>query len=671
MTKAEDLKLAQQLREIIEYHNHRYYVLDEPEIADADFDQLMRDLETLEEKYPEIRTPDSPTQQVGGAPSASFSAVRHRVPMMSLDNAFDEGELLAWGKRLTRYTDQEIHFSCELKMDGLAMSLVYENGVLVQGATRGDGQVGEDVTENVKTISDIPRKLIGDVPKVLDIRGEVYMRVSVFEELNKKQEELGARTFANPRNTAAGSLRQRDPRMTASRPLSFVAYQIGLLEGGPDLFSHAESIAYAKSLGLPVSDQSRVFNSLDEAHQFSLEWQEHRHDLDYEIDGVVLKVDDFAQRREMGATSKAPRWAVAYKFPPEEKSTQLRDIMVSIGRSGKATPFAVLEPVFVGGSTVQMATLHNEDQVAAKDVRPGDTVIVRKAGDVIPEVVGPVLSSRAPDSKAWKFPKKCPVCGAPLVRYDGESDHFCTNIDCPGQRLQRIAHFTSRGAMDIEGLGERNIARFIEEGWIEDVGDIYSLDFDKIAHLEGFGEISARNLQKAIEDSKERPLANLLTGLGIRHLGSTNAALIAKKLGSLARIRAAEPAEVSSIEGIGPILAQSIHDFFQLDRNNKVVEKIVKAGINTESSDEPEAPQTLDGMSVVVTGTLENFSREDAEAAIIEHGGKSPGSVSKKTTAVVVGDSPGASKLSKADELNIPQLNEEQFVKLLETGQLP
>lgn len=659
------------MREAIEYHSHRYYDLDEPEISDADWDQMLRDLITLEEKYPELRTPDSPTQKVGSEVSATFTSVAHRVPMMSLDNAFDQEELAAWAKRLTRYTDDQIHFSCELKMDGLAMSLVYENGVLVRGATRGDGSTGEDVTANVKTIKEIPHKLKGKVPEVIDIRGEVYMRRPVFEKLNKQQADAGLRLYANPRNTAAGSLRQKDPELTRSRELSFVGYQIGDLVGGPDLFSHSESLKYAASLGLPVSNESKSLNSLQEVQEFCEYWAEHRHDLDYEIDGVVVKVDDFAQRREMGSTSKAPRWAIAYKFPPEEKSTLLRDIMVSIGRSGKATPFAVLEPIFVGGSTVGLATLHNEDQVAAKDVRPGDTVMVRKAGDVIPEVVAPVLSSRKKNSKPWKFPTTCPSCDSPLTRLPGESDHFCTNLKCPQQRLAKIAHFASRGAMDIEGLGERNIERFIEEGWLEDPGDIYSLDMKKIAQLEGFGEISARNLEKALDESKKRPLANLLTGLGIRHLGSTNALLLSKKLGSLEAIRKASAEQMAAIEGIGPILAQSVYDFFQLPRNTAVLEKILKAGVNTQGPEAPQLKQTLEGMSIVVTGTLENYSRESAEEAIVERGGKSPSSVSKKTNAVVIGESPGASKLNKAIELGIPQLNEAQFQELLETGKLP
>jgi DNA ligase (NAD+) len=663
---------VEELREQIEYHNKRYYELDDPVVSDAEYDQLMRELVGLEEQYPDLQTPDSPTRKVSGAPSALFAPVRHLQPMMSLDNATTFEELLAWARRMERFIAGDVDFVCEPKIDGLAISLLFEGGRLVRAATRGDGEVGEDVTANVRTIGAIPHRLdgTGDRPTVLEVRGEVYMPISAFEELNDRQAKEGAKVFVNPRNSAAGSLRQKDASITAGRDLSFWAYQLGQTEGGPAFRGHHETLEWLRDLGFPVNPEIRKLQGLDAVHDFCRHWLEHRHDLDYEIDGVVVKVDDLAQRVELGSTSKAPRWAIAYKFPPEEKTTKLNDIMVSIGRTGKATPFAMLEPVVVGGARVSLATLHNEDQVREKDVRPGDTVIVRRAGDVIPEVRGPVLALRPKGLRPWRFPTTCPVCGGPLVRLEGESDTFCTNVDCPGQRVQRIAHFASRGAMDIEGLGERSVALFVESGLLSDAGDIYSLDFDRIRQFEGFGEVSVSNLERAIEASKERPLANLLVGLGIRHLGYTGCQLLARSLGHLERVMAASAEEMAAIEGIGPVIAASVHEFFALDRNREVIDKLRKAGVNFEGPSAPAAAPTLAGMSVVVTGTLENWSREAAEDAIKARGGKAPGSVSKKTTAVVVGREPGQAKLSKAQELGVPVIDEERFARLLETGSL-
>ncbi|MBV8690747.1 MAG: NAD-dependent DNA ligase LigA [Actinobacteria bacterium] len=663
---------AEELRALIEHHNVLYHQQDAPEISDAEYDALVRELLALEEEYPDLRTPDSPTQKVGAAPSALFAPVEHRTPMMSLDNAMNFDELVAWGKRLERLVSEDISFVCELKIDGVAMSLLYENGVYKRAATRGDGRVGEDVTPNVATIAVIPERLsVDDVPAVLEVRGEVYMPTAAFEELNRRQEAAGQRLFANARNSGAGSLRQKDPKITASRELSFFCYQVGAIEGGPRFTTHSETLEYLRDVGFPVNPEIRTVTGLDAVYEFCQHWEQHRHDLGYEIDGVVVKVDNLAQRAEMGSTSKAPRWAIAYKFPPEERTTLLKNIMVSIGRTGKATPFAMLEPVFVGGSTVGLATLHNEDQVALKDVRPGDTVIVRKAGDVIPEVVGPVLSLRPKGLKPWKFPTKCNACGGPLVRLEGESDTFCTNVECPQQQWARIAHFASRGAMDIEGLGERSLSTFLNEKLLADVGDIYTLDFERIGQLEGFGEISVRNLRTAIEASKQRPLANLLVGLGIRHLGGTGSQVLARALGHLDRIMEASEEEIAAVEGIGPTIAKSVHEFFANPGNREVIAKLRAAGVNVEGPAAPDEPQTLAGMSIVVTGTLEGLSREAAEEAIKARGGKSPGSVSKKTTAVVVGEAPGAAKLTKAQELGVPILDEAAFTHLLETGELP
>jgi DNA ligase (NAD+) len=477
--------------------------------------------------------------------------------------------------------------------------------------------------------------------------------------------------FSNPRNSGAGSLRQKDPAITASRDLSFWAYQLGAVEGGPVFAEHRQTLEWMRAEGFPVNPNIATLNGLDEVNDYCRHWLDHRHDLDYEIDGVVVKVDNLAQRLELGATSKAPRWAIAFKFPPEERTTALKDILVSIGRTGKATPFAMLEPVFVSGSTVKLATLHNEDQVRAKDVRPGDTVIVRKAGDVIPEVRGPVLSLRPPDLPAWQFPTQCPICGQPLVRLEGESDTFCVNTDCPGQRVMRISHFAGRGAMDIEGLGERTVSQFCQAGLLGDVADIYALDYDRVREFEGFGEVSIANLQRAIEASKARPLANLLVGLSIRHLGGTGSQVLARAMGHLDRIVAAPVEEMATIEGIGPVIAASVGQFFALEVNRDVIERLRRAGVNFEGPAAPRVAQVLTGASVVVTGTLAGWSREGAEEAIKLRGGKAPGSVSKKTTAVVVGTEPGAAKLAKAQQLGIPLLDEEGFARLLETGEIP
>ena len=659
------------LRAEIAEHNRRYHELDDPVISDAEFDALLRRLRELEEQNPDLVTPDSPTQHVGGAVSSLFAPVHHLVPMMSLDNAFSLEELLAWGQRLGRRAAEVSSFACEPKIDGVAMSLRYENGRYVQGATRGDGRVGEDVTENVRTIAAVPDQLVGDVPTLVEVRGEVYMPISSFEGLNRRQEEIGGRRFANPRNSAAGSLRQKDARITASRDLSIFTYQVGALEGAPHFRTHTEMLEAIASWGLPVNPEIRTVATLDEVYDYCRHWLEHRHDLSYEIDGVVVKVDDLAMREELGATAKAPRWAIAFKFPPEEKTTRLINIMVSIGRTGRATPFAQLEPVFVSGSTVAVATLHNEDQVRAKDVRPGDIVVVRKAGDVIPEVVGPVLSERKKGAKKWVFPTNCPRCGQPLVRLEGESDTLCVNVDCPAQRAGRIEHFCSRGAMDIEGFGEQRAELFTSSGLIDDIGDIYTLTEQQLLELEGFGAVSVRNLLSAIAASKERPLANLLIGLNIRRVGPAAAQVLARTFGNLDRIMDATVDDIAAAEGIGPLIAENIASFFANDRNRYVIEKLRAAGLNFQGPAAPEAPQVLTGKSIVVTGTLESYTREQAEEAITSRGGKSPGSVSKKTTAVVVGTEPGQAKLAKAEELGIPILDEAGFIQLLETGELP
>lgn len=665
------------LRQAIAYHNDRYHALDDPVISDADFDALVRELRALEEAHPDLITPDSPTQTVGAAPAVQFAPVVHRVPMQSLDNAFTESELEAWGRRIERLIGDvsAVGLVCELKIDGVAMSLLYEHGRLVRGSTRGDGRVGEDLTANVRTIQAIPDHLILDAldapaPRLLEVRGEVYMPLSSFEELNRRQEEAGLRRFANPRNAAAGSLRQKDSRVTASRDLSFFCYQVGDIEGGPSFETHFQTLDFLRDAGFPVNPEIRQVHGLEPAVRFTEHWLAHRHDLDYEIDGAVVKVDDLRLRNELGSTSKAPRWAIACKYPPEERTTLLQAIDVSIGRTGKATPFARFDPVFVGGSTIRVATLHNEDQVRLKDVRPGDTIWVRKAGDVIPEVVGPVLANRPRGAREWHFPKTCPVCGSPLERLPGVSDTFCTNSECPAQRQGRIEHFSSRGAMDIEGLGEKTVAQFIELGLLRDVADIYHLDYGRVRELEGWGEVSVANLRTAVEASKDRPLANLLVGLNIAHVGGTGAQVLARSFGSLDRIIAATEHELAGVEGIGPTIAASVHSFFANAPNRELVERLRAAGLNFAGPVAPEVSQVLAGKSIVVTGTLEGWGREGAEEAIKARGGKAPGSVSKKTDAVVVGSEPGHAKLTKAQELNVPILDEAGFAHLLETGEV-
>jgi len=667
----EILEQVEALRAEIAHHNRRYHELDDPEISDYDYDQLVLRLRGFEDQFPALAVDTSPTAQVGAAPSALFTPVVHPVPMMSLDNSFSHDELEAWAKRMERFIEGRITYCCELKIDGVAMSLRYEGGRFVRAATRGDGRVGEDVTANVATIEAVPKNLPAGAPSVLEVRGEVYLPLSVFEELKTAQIEAGQRPFANPRNAGAGSLRQKDATITRSRHLSFWSYQLGHMEGGPEVAGHRRSLELLAELGFPVNPNVRTVDSLADVFAYTQHWLEHRHDLDYEIDGAVVKVDDLAQRRELGSTAKAPRWAIAFKYPPEERTTLLKAIFVSIGRTGKATPFASLEPVFVGGSTVGTATLHNQDQVAIKDVREGDTVIVRKAGDVIPEVVGPVLALRREGAEPWAFPKQCPVCGTGLVRPEGESDTRCPNELCRARVTGWIGHFASRGAMDIEGLGEKRVMELIGLGLIADPADVYAINWDALRGVEGWGEISIKNLREAIEASKERSLARLLVGLNIRHLGGTMAATLAAATGHLDRIQAASEAELAAIEGIGPTIARSVAEFFADERVQPLLGKLRAAGVNLEGPTAPRLPQVLAGKAVVVTGTLEGWSREEAEAAIKARGGKSPGSVSKKTLALVVGAEPGASKVTKASDLDVPIVDEEGFAAILDTGALP
>ncbi|MEO8264354.1 MAG: NAD-dependent DNA ligase LigA [Ilumatobacteraceae bacterium] len=675
MTEPADLAArAADLRRRVAYHNERYHTLDSPEIADADYDLLVRELLSLEREHPDLVTADSPTTQVGAAPmSATFAPVVHRVAMTSLDNAMDEAELALWGERVARgLAGAPATFVCELKIDGLAMSLRYERGEFVQAATRGDGRVGEDVTANVATIAALPKRLAKGAPEVVEVRGEVYMPIASFDALNERAAAAGQPHFANPRNAGAGSLRQKDPRVTASRELSFWCYQLGEVVGGPEFTSHHETLEFLGNLGFPVNPEVRMVDDLAGVYAFAAHWQEHRHDLPYEIDGAVAKIDQLALRELLGFTSRAPRWAIAFKFPPEERTTLLRDIQVSVGRTGRTTPFAVLDPVFVGGSTVRMATLHNEDQVRAKDVRPSDTVIVRKAGDVIPEVVGPILSLRPEGSQPWQFPKICPCpLATELVRLEGEADTRCIEPACPYQRDQRVIYFASRGAMDIEGLGERTVFQLSDAGLISDPADIYSLTAEQLLGLEGFAAISADKLLAAVEGSKTRALPKLLTALGIKGLGPSASEALSLAFGTLDSILAADEPTLATTDGVGPVIAGSICRWYAIDANRVFVDKLRLAGVEFGKVEVSRLAPVLTGKAVVVTGTLERYTREEAEAAIKARGGKSPGSVSAKTFAVVVGESPGASKVTKAQELAVPVLDDDGFDHLLATGELP
>jgi DNA ligase (NAD+) len=662
--RSEAKRRVEELRDLIDHHNWRYHVQDDPEISDAEYDELMRELRTLEEEFPELIVPDSPTQRVGGAPSELFAPVRHHTPMLSLDNAFSWEELEAWGGRVLRTLGREADFFCELKIDGVAVALTYEGGKYVRGATRGDGYVGDDITANIRTIRSVPVSLRGDGhPSVLEVRGEVYLPVKAFERLNEQLTEQGGRPFANPRNAAAGSLRQKDPAVTASRPLRLWCHGVGTARGRR-FERHSEALEYVQGAGLPVSPESELLGSLEEVFKFCQRWEEHRHDVDYEIDGVVVKVDQIALQEELGATSKAPRWAIAYKFPPEERTTLLRNIFVHTGRTGVVTPFAQLEPVFVSGVTVTTATLHNEDEVKRKDVRPGDTVIVRRAGDVIPEVVGPVPSKRPKDARPWRFPKKCPSCGTPLVR-EGAYWKCPNKRGCPSQNVEWLFHFAGRGGMDIEHLGYKTGFALIDRGWIRDPADIYSITDEQLAQLPGFKEKSIANLRASIEASRDRELWRLLSALSIPHVGSHVAQVLAEAFGSIDKLEAASVEDLEAVEEVGPIVARAVHDWFHDPGNRKLLQKLRTAGIRT--ADPPPKRRKkgpLSGKTIVLTGGLESMSREEATAAAEEAGARVASSVSKKTDFVVAGSDPGT-KYDKAVQLGVEVIDEPEFLKRL------
>jgi DNA ligase (NAD+) len=661
---------AEELRKRLDYHNHRYYVLDDPEISDADYDALLNELRDIEAEHPELRTPDSPTQRVGAEPLDKFEQVRHLQPMYSLANARNEEELAAWVLRSERYLARQgvemgdVRFVTEPKIDGLAISLVYEDGVLVRGATRGNGEIGEDVTTNLRTIGAIPLR-IEDPPPLLEVRGEVYMPLAAFAKLNEERAAAGEPTYANPRNTAAGSIRQLDPQLTASRPLSIWCYSVGALEG-LSFETHSESLEWLRSHGFKVSREVGVHDTVDEVVAACRAWEERRDRLDFEIDGVVVKVDDLDLQRQLGVVGREPRGAIAWKFAPTTATTMLRGVAWNVGRTGHMVPFAQLEPVQVSGVTVKLATLHNEEDLRRKDVREGDEVIVMRAGDVIPQVVSPTAKAqkRKGRSNPPSPPERCPACDTPTIKPEGGVWTICPNrTGCPGQVFQAVKHFV--GAMDIEGLGEENARRFLEIGLIENMADIYDLTVERLSELDGFADVSARNLVEAIEDSKKQPFHLVLYALGIPGIGFVNARNLARHFRSVDELLAASEEELTAVEGMGPIMAKTVHETLAESRTRELVERLRGYGLRMEEEGPaPPAEGPLVGKTLVLTGTMPNLTREEATRRIEEAGGKVTGSVSKKTDFVVAGADPG-SKLTKAQELGTDVLDEEGLLALL------
>lgn len=668
----------EKLREEINHHNYLYYVLNSPEISDAEYDELMRTLRKLEEQYPQFLTPDSPTQRVGAAPVEAFGIVEHRIPLLSLADVGNDEELEAWYKRLMKLINgQHCNFVCEHKIDGLAVSLTYINGRLEIGATRGDGYRGENVTQNIRTIRSVPLTLPKGAPSALEVRGEVYLPKSGFYKLNEERAAEGLPLFANPRNAAAGSVRQLDPRITAKRPLDIYIYHLGWIEGDSTRETHWENLEYLKSLGFKINPHNRLVNSLEEVKKYYREWLEKRESLIYEADGIVIKVNQLRLQEQLGAVGREPRWAIAYKFPPVEATTRLVDIEISVGRTGTLNPVAVLEPIAIGGVTVSRAALHNEDDIHRKDIRIGDIVIVRRAGDVIPEVVGPVKGKRTGNETVFsmieilkKFdPEKrkpvCPACGSEVVKLEGEVMYYCTNAACPAQLQEHLQHFASREAMDIRGLGERMSIALIKANLVKDVGDLYYLKKEQIENLERMGSKSAAKLIEQIQNSKNRPLPNVIFALGIRHVGEEMAERLAKHFNSIDQLQKASIEDLMKIPTIGPKIAESIVSFFSLERNQQIIEKLKKAGVKLYE-EKPVRTENLplSGLEFVITGRLKSFSREEAEERIRALGGAAKSDITRKTNYLVVGEDPG-SKLTRARELGVQQITEEDFLKFL------
>jgi DNA ligase (NAD+) len=683
MSRTSDVEASKRhatLAQEIEEHTYRYHVLDRPTISDAEFDALMRELRALEDAHPQLRTPDSPTQKIGGTFSTEFAPIEHLERMMSLDNAFTLEELRAWAARVEREIGTEAEYLCELKIDGLAVNLVYERGRLVRAATRGDGRTGEDVTLNVRTIDSVPHRLRTGrgggpaAPEVLEVRGEVFFRLRDFEDLNASLVEAGKAPFANPRNSAAGSLRQKDPRMTARRRLQFLSHGIGRREGWqPRRLSEAYDAL--RKWGIPVSEHVGVRTTLEEVDAYAREFGERRHDLDHEIDGVVVKVDQIALQRQLGSTSRAPRWAIAFKFPPEEVNTRLLDVRVNVGRTGRVTPYGVMEPTKVAGSTVEFATLHNAQEVKRKGVLIGDTIVLRKAGDVIPEIVGPVVDLRDGSEREFEMPTVCPECGSELrPEKENDIDLRCPNTrSCPAQLRERLFHLAGRGAFDIEVLGYQAGTALLQEGLVHDEGDLFGLTPERLegspffTTKDGALSANAKRLLDNLDAAKGRPLWRVMVALSIRHVGPTAAQALARTFGDLDRIAAASEEELAAAEGVGPTIAASLKEWFAVDWHRDIVEKWRAAGVRLREEIVDTGPKPLEGLTVVVTGSLESFSRDEAGEAVAARGGKVSGSVSKKTGFVVVGDNPG-SKYDKARDLGVPILDEAGFQVLLDEG---
>jgi DNA ligase (NAD+) len=659
-----------QLRKDIEYHNYRYYTLDDPVISDQEYDRLFRELLDLEREYPELAAPDSHTQRVGAEPQERFRKVQHRRPMLSLANAFDEEELRAFFKRISNLLETaEIDFVTELKIDGSAVTLTYEDGILVQGATRGNGIVGEDVTANLKTIRSIPLKLRGDggIPSLVEVRGEAYLPISAFNRTNEERAAAGENLFANPRNAAAGALRQLDPRISAARPLAFFGYSLGHIEG-VELKTQTEVLERLAAWGFQVNPNYRHQDTIDDVARFCREWQEKRDTLDYEIDGVVVKVNSLDYQERLGVVSRDPRWAVAYKFPGQVATTRLIKIEINVGRTGALNPYAVLEPVRLAGVTIRSATLHNEDDIRRKDIREGDIVIIKRAGDVIPQVVGPVLEKRAGAEKEFNYPKECPVCQGPVVREEDEAMAYCRNPLCPAQRLEGLKHFVSQGAMDIRGLGPKTLEKMIDLKLIENAADLYSdsLTDKKLELLPKFKEKSIENLLTSIKQSKSRPFSRVLFALGIRHVGESIADLLASHFIVVDEIISASEEKISDIQGIGPEIARSVRNYFDFEENLELVRKLRSAGLQFEAAESGHGREgPFLNKTFVLTGTLPTLSRKEAAEFIESRGGKVISAVSSKTSYLLVGADPG-SKLQKAQELGVPQITEEQLKELAE-----
>jgi len=667
----------EKLRAEINHHNYRYYVLDDPEVADAEYDELMRELQGLEAKYPQFLTPDSPTQRVGAAPVEAFGVVEHPLPLLSLGNAFSSEELNAWYNRISKLiAGEKFGFACEHKIDGLAVALTYINGKLVTGATRGDGLRGEDITRNLRTVRSIPLSVPKDAPPRFEVRGEVFLPRAGFEKLNRERAKEGLPLFANPRNAAAGSVRQLDPRITARRPLDIYIYMLGWAEGKTTPPTHWETMEYLKSLGFKINPNNRLLDNIEQVAEFHHTWEAKRESLPYEADGIVAKVNRIDLQERLGDVGREPRWSIAYKFAAVEATTLLKSIEISVGRTGTLNPYAVLEPVSVGGVTIKQAALHNEDDIRRKDIRVGDTVIIRRAGEVIPEVVGPVKTRRTGREKEFSLPDKlydkekkrpaCPECQAEIFRPEGEVMYYCSNASCPAQVHERLEHFASRGAMDIRGIGESQSAMLLREGLVKDVSDIYYLKDRRkqLLDMERMAELSVDNMLAAIEKSKERPLARVIFGLGIRHVGSETAEILARKFHGIEALANASREKLMEIEAIGPKIADSLTAFFREAENQKIIDRLGKAGVKLEEKAKTEK-LPLAGKEFVVTGRLEAFSRQEAEAKIKALGGTAKDNVTKKTSYLVVGADPGGNKLAKAQELGTRQIKEEELLRLL------